>query len=83
MAVPINKTETTYAAIMEVIWAGKYALFLRAEAWMGGPSPGGGASPSKMLTCQILVGEAVAAQKSIACGTMRMERWRDGGMMKD
>ena len=60
-------TKRMYAPMIEPIWAGRKEKSRTADAAMGGPSSGDGAGPSKILTCQIEVGNAwVSEIKSAA-----------------
>jgi len=61
IAAPITRTEKTYAPAIAEIWAGRYERSRNDDAARGGPLPGGGAGAFQMLTCQMLVGLAVAA----------------------
>lgn len=61
-AAAIKITKRMYAPTMEPIWTGRKERSRTAEAERGGPSSGDGAGPSKILTCQILVGNAWASE---------------------
>lgn len=58
----MQRREKRYAPIMDAISAGRYFLFLRASGDAVSRSAGG-AGASRMLTCQILLGAAIAKEK--------------------
>lgn len=76
IAVPMTTSERTYAPMIAPIWAGRYLGSRSADAAMGGPSPGGGAGACQMLTCQILVAEAVML-KFVQIIDRHTKRWKD------
>lgn len=76
-AAPMITTDRTYAATMDAICAGRYWVFLKAEACIGAPFPGGGAGPSKMLTCQMSAAAVVLVKKKMVHDSCVMSR-RDG-----
>ena len=78
---PTKTTEKTYAPIMEAICAGRYRGSRNADAAIGGPSPGGGAGASQMLTCQISFGVAAAESRS-GCRRKIYLRGRNGDIVR-